>query len=284
MVDVSTIYNTVIQTKGAVHTTYSRITPSGTPQTSPEAQEASSSRKLDGGAIGGIVAGGIAAVVILLSAIVFTWRRLSGRGNFELPSAFGGAAFRKKKRRRSRGEGGNEHMGGSAITSSSYNPHGPEGHKRLQDAKFGRSTSESSSGGGYRGTMGGAGGNRGSDGYYPAGTTVSESDGDKSLSSPTNIVNPVTPPGATSPPMLYEADGYAITPPAPPPHPPGPYAGFNDRDAYVMEVGDGEPMPLPVQRWQVTNPDVESVTSMSRLSSRAGNDRERIQVHPGTNF
>ncbi|KAF8429059.1 hypothetical protein EV426DRAFT_207201 [Tirmania nivea] len=262
------------------------------PQVPPLSQQASSSRKLAGGAIGGIVGGGIIAVVVLLSAVIFTWRRLYARGNFDLPTGFGGVAF--GGHRRKRGSGRKAAIDEGAVMSGTYDPHSPGGAAQrqqiLQGSKFGRSSS-GASGGGYRGatTLGGTKRNRGSDPFYPPGTTVAGSDGeDKSPNSPTIVsIQPVTPP------VYYEADGVPLPPP------PGPYVDMNPQGAYAVEIAGGEPLPLPVQRWQVTNPDLESVSS--RAPSRVGHgggdrvqvqggDRaqvqggDRVQVHPGTNF
>jgi len=251
------------------------------PQVSPVPKQASNARKLEGGAIGGIVGGGIIAVVVLLSAVIFTWRRLYARGNFDLPTGFGGAAFGGHKRKRRSGRQGAVDDG--AVMSGTYDPRSPGGaaqrQQMLQGSKFGRSAS-GSSGDGYRGatTLGGVKQNRGSDPFYPPGTTVTGSDGeDKSANSPTIVsIHPVTPPAGAGPPVYHEADGVPIPPPT------GPYGDMNPQDAYVMEIGDGSPLPLPVQRWQVTNPDQESVSS--RAPSRVGHGGDRVQVHPGTNF
>ena len=266
---------TRVVTKAPESTSYVHQNPTEIPQV-PPAQQASSARKLEGGAIGGIVGGGIIAVVVLLSAVIFTWRRLYARGNFELPTGFGGAAFGGHKRKRRSDRKGAIDDG--AVMSGTYDPHSPGGavqrQQMLQGSKFGRSAS-GSSGGGYRGatTLGGAKQNRGSDPCYPPGTTVTGSDGeDKSANSPTIVsIHPVTPPTGGAPPVYYEADGVPIPPPT------------NPQDAYAIEIGDGEPLPPPIQRWQVTNPDLESVSS--RAPSRMGHGGgDRIQVHPGTNF
>jgi len=258
--------------------------PSGTMTQAPVVtQHASSTRKLGGGAVGGIVGGGIIAVVVLLSAVIFTWRRLYARGNFDLPTGFGGVTFGGHQRKRGSGRG--DAADGGAIMSGTYDPHSSrraaQRQQMLQDAKFGRSTSGSSGGGGYRGatTLGGANRNRGGEPFYPSGTTVAASDGDDKLvnSQPVVSVHPVTPPAGATPPVYYEADG------GPLPLPPGSYAVMNHQDAYPVEIADGEPSPLPVQRWQVTNPDLESVSS--RAPSRVGQGRgDLIQVHTGTNF
>lgn len=252
------------------------------PQVPAVTQHASSRRKLGGGAVGGIVGGGIIAVVILLSAVIFTWRRLYARGNFDLPTGFGGATFGGHQRRRGSGRG--DAVDDGVIMSGTYDPHSSrraaQRQQMLQDVKFGRSTSGSSGGGGYRGatTLGGTNWNRGSEPFCPSGTTMVASDGDDKLanSQPVVSVHPVTPPAGATPPVYYEADG------APLPLPPGSYAVMN-QDAYPVEIADGEPLPLPVQRWQVTNPDLESVSS--RAPSRVGQGRgDLVQVHTGTNF
>ena len=279
-----TYTSTATQTVTKVPPSTSFVSPNSTevPQIPPVTQQVSSG-KLEGGAIGGIVAGGIIAVGILISAVIFTWRRLYGRGNFDLPTGFGGVAFGGLKRKRGAGRKGATDDG--AVMSGTYDPNSPTGaaqrQKMLQGSKFGRSGSGSSEGG-YRGatTLGGTKRNRGSDPFYPPGTTVAGSDGgDKSANSPTIVsIHPVTPPAGTAPPVYYEADGV----PLPPPHGHGPYVDINPHDAYAVESPDGEPLPLPVQRWQVTNPDLESVSS--RAPSRVGRGGDQIQVHPGTNF
>lgn len=261
----------------------SNITASEVPQIPAEPQQASNARNLEGGAIGGIVGGSIVAVVVLLSAVVFTWRRLAGRGNFELPNVFGGGAFAGQKRKRSLGRSGN--VNDIAVTSGTYDPRSPgaaaQREQMLLDSKFGRSASGSSGGGGYRGatTLGGNKHNRSSDPFYPPGTTVAGSDGGEKAVSPTVVsIHPVTPPGRISPPEFFEADGTPIGPPQS-----APYTDMNPQDVYVMEVDDGDPSPLPAQRWQVTNPDAESLSS--RAPSRIGRGGgDRPQVHPGTNF
>lgn len=241
--------------------------PSFIDQRPPIAQQVSDARKLKGGAIGGIVAGSIVAILVILSAVIFTWRRLSGRGNTDGAGGFGGT----------KSSGRNRHM---ATAGGTYNPYLIGGTARRQnDSKFGRSGSGSS--GGYRGTtaLGANQRNRGSDPFYTPGTTAASSDGgEKSFNSSTlATLQPTTPPGGMSPPggmpppIFHEADGTPIQQPAP-------YADMNPQDAYAMELA-GEPQPLPVQRWHVTNPDLESLSS--RAPSRVGYGGP---VHTGTNF
>lgn len=283
LVETYTIFETHVITKDPQSTIFVRPNSTEIPQVPAVPQQASNSRKLGGGAIGGIVGGGIIAVVVLLSAVIFTWRRLYGRGNFDLPTGFGGVAFGGHKRKRGSGRKGAIDDDG-VVMSGTYDPHSLGGaaqrQQMLQQMKFGR-TASGSSGGGYRGatTLGGTKKNRGSDPFYPPGTTVTGSDAeDKSANSPTVVsLNPVTPPAGVAPPVYHEADGVPISPPT------SPYVDMNPQDAYAMEIGDGEPLPLPVQRWQVTNPDPESVSS--RAPSRVGHGGgDWIQVHPGTNF
>lgn len=271
-----TMTQTSIFIKDPPSTVFRRPTTTPT-QLQPVAQQVSDARKLKGGAIGGIVAASIVAALVILSAVIFTWRRLSGRGNTDGADGFGGAKLSGQKRKW--GLRNKLHMDDMTVTSGTYDPFSVGATARRQhDSKFGRSGSGSS--GGYRGTttLGGNQRNRGSDPFYPPGTTAASSDGgEKSLNSTTVVtLQPTTPPGGASPPVFYEADGIPIQQPAP-------YANMNPQDVYVMELASGEPQPLPIQRWHVTNPDLESLSS--RAPSRVGYGvPDRTPVHTGTNF
>lgn len=213
--------------KGPPQTKITIPTPYGEePQASPIPINASNSRELKGGEIGGIVGGSVIAFVIIISAAIFTYKRLGGRGNFELPGMgmYGAGAFHKKKRNTGGSGGGIGSEAGGVVTSGTYDPHNPNPVIQRQNMvqedglMFGRSGSGSSADGrgeGYRGATTAQVNPRlnsfekGSSGGYW--TSSGESEGNKSLTSRVTVM-PIPPGGVTPPGQQMQQPGDEIYP------------------------------------------------------------------------